>query len=254
MFARAQPTASREGRIDGSSGANFEASVAALLNALPPRRREDLELALAVIWTSNTLGPSGLDRTGDGIVDATDIQLLADDTYRLLTEIEGGNLLSTIEERERTDSTFTSADYVKRLDGLGYDQIIDLAGRPSELKLPRQLLYQGYPTWADYKRVERINEAIAAYNLQKFDDARAALRKLDVKWLTPYQRSNVEQILFSISYREDKLAEARDHLKNAIGSGGLNGEQRSTALVQIRVIESRLEANPPELLSMPKFP
>jgi hypothetical protein len=43
-------------RIDGTSLASFETSVVALQNDLSPRRREEFEVALAVIWIRNTLG------------------------------------------------------------------------------------------------------------------------------------------------------------------------------------------------------
>jgi hypothetical protein len=250
----AQPARSAGGRIDGSSGANFEASVAALLSALPTGRREDLGVALAVIWMSNTLGPSGLDRDGDGDVDTTDARLLAEDTHRLLADIERGDLLASIEKREQKYGSYTVADYVKRLDGLGYEEVLDLAGRPGKVSLPS--LRRSRPldsTIIDAKTAKTINEAIEAMNMRLFADARRAIEKLDASRLSPYERSKVEQILFVISYNEGELVEAREHLRAAVSAGGLNGQEVTTALVQIRFVESRFAASP-VLLPMPKFP
>jgi len=251
----AQPAASRDGRIDGSSAANFEASVAALQRGLPSRRREDFEIALAVIWTSNALGPSGLDQDGDGDGDADviDSQTLAKNTYDLLTDIQRGDVLSSIERRERKGGKYTAADYVRQLDGLGYDEVLDLAGRPDRVSLPSTKQSPDAIT-ISATTGKALNEAIEAFNLRKLADARRALERLTPSRLSPYEQSKVEQILCSVSYGEGKLAEAREHLQNAVSAGGLNQQEVAGALVQIRAIENQLAGNPPGLLAMPKFP
>src|SRR4029079_16333028 len=83
-------------RINGSSEAGFESSIAALQNSLPRRRREDLDIALALLWMTDSLGSAGLDLDRDGDVDRVDMRLLADRTKDLLADIERGDLLMSI--------------------------------------------------------------------------------------------------------------------------------------------------------------
>ena len=108
----------RDRRVDGSSEARFEFSIAALQNSLPPRRREDFDIALAVIWMSESLGSIGLDRDGDGDVDRADSRLLADRTMDLLTDIQRGDLLSSIEATRFTpDDAPRAAELADRVAG-----------------------------------------------------------------------------------------------------------------------------------------
>jgi hypothetical protein len=124
----------RDRRIDGSSGAKFESSVAQLQNSLPPRRREDFDIALAVIWLSESLGSAGLDLDGNGDVDHADLRRLADETMDLLPDIQRGDLLPTIEKRAAgSGGRYTAASYVRQLDGLTYEEVFDLAGRPARV-------------------------------------------------------------------------------------------------------------------------
>lgn len=51
------------------------------------------------------------------------------------------------------------------------------------------------------------------------------LAKLNLDRLTPYTRTKVEKVLVSISAAENNLDEAREHLVNAIESGGLNEDE-----------------------------
>ena len=121
---------SRGRQIDGSTKASFEASVALLQNQLRSRHREDFERALAVIWMGNTVGTGDFDRDSD--VDDDDARFLGQDARDLLTDIQRGNLLSAIEKRERNAGGYTAAAFIGQLDGLGYDEVLELAGRPSE--------------------------------------------------------------------------------------------------------------------------
>jgi tetratricopeptide (TPR) repeat protein len=50
--------------------------------------------------------------------------------------------------------------------------------------------------------------------------------------LSPYERGRTEQILFNIAYSQEKFQEARDHLKKAIDSGGLNAQEIDAARYQ----------------------
>ena len=70
-----------------------------------------------------------------------------------------------------------------------------------------------------------LNEAIELLNMPNYAAAQAKIATLNLDKLSPYERSKVEQILFSISYAQDKYAEARDHLKKAIDAGGLNAQE-----------------------------
>ena len=110
-------------RIDGTSAATFERSVAMLQNELPFRRREDFDVALAVVWT-RAAGVSS-DADGDGDVDYFDARMAADAAGDLLAAIQRGDLVSTIEDGKGES---VAAVYFKQLDGLGYDEVVALAG------------------------------------------------------------------------------------------------------------------------------
>jgi len=117
-------------QIDGSTRSSFEASIARMQNELRPRRREAFEAALAAIWIGRTVGTGDLDEDGD--VDSDDVRALVADAGDLLTDIQRGNLLSAIEGREQKSAGgYTVAAFMKQLDGLGDDEVIGLAGRPS---------------------------------------------------------------------------------------------------------------------------
>ena len=124
----------RDQRINGSSEAGFESSIAALQNSLPRRRREDLDIALALLWMTDSLGSAGLDLDHDGHVARVDMRLLADRTKDLLADIERGDLLMSIDKRATNSSGgYTTANYLRQFDGLRYDEVLDLAGRPARV-------------------------------------------------------------------------------------------------------------------------
>jgi tetratricopeptide (TPR) repeat protein len=77
-----------------------------------------------------------------------------------------------------------------------------------------------------------LNTAIEALNMEKYAEAQAAIATLNLEKLSPYERSKVEQILFNISYSQEKYAEARGHLQKAIDAGGLNEQEISQARYQ----------------------
>ena len=68
--------------------------------------------------------------------------------------------------------------------------------------------------------------------MEKYAEAQAAIGTLNLEKLSPYERSKVEQILFNISYAQEKYAEARGHLQKAIDAGGLNEQEVSQARYQ----------------------
>jgi hypothetical protein len=259
--ADAQST-ERARRIDGSSPARFEASVASLQNELRERRREDFDVALAIIWVSNTVDS---DFDDDGDTDLDDMRLLEQDADDLLTNIRRGNVVSAIQDRAEAGDEYTAADHFKQLDGLGYDEVVSLAGRPSgesyqaavrRFGAEGQCGQRGEQSVIRLKRCARspnapgggiglaagrtLNEAIEALNEQKYAEARAAIGKLRLNSLSSYERSKVEEILSAISYGEGKLAEARQHLENARAAGGLTAQETTDVLARIGFIDARL--------------
>jgi len=74
-----------------------------------------------------------------------------------------------------------------------------------------------------------LNEAIELLNKEDFKAASAKIETLKLDKLSPYERSKVEQVLFQITYSQEKYDEARTHLESAIKAGGLN-EQEISAL------------------------
>jgi hypothetical protein len=85
-----------------------------------------------------------------------------------------------------------------------------------------------------------LAEAIQALSAQKYAEAGAAVGRLDLETLRPYERSKVEQILFNVAYAEGDYSEARAHLVAAIDAGGLNEQETADALGWIRAIDSRI--------------
>ena len=111
-------------RIDGSSAATFERSVAMLQNDLPPSRREDFDIALAVTWMRAATPDAG-DVDGDGDADYFDARAMADNAGDLLAAIQRGDLVSAV---EKSKGEAVAAAYFKQLDGLGYAEVVALAG------------------------------------------------------------------------------------------------------------------------------
>ncbi len=67
-----------------------------------------------------------------------------------------------------------------------------------------------------------LTEAIEALNTENYAAAKQAIAKLNLDKLSPYERSQVEQILASIEQSQENYPSARDHLAAAIAAGGLN--------------------------------
>jgi hypothetical protein len=258
----------RTRRLDGSSAASFETSVALLQNELSQSRREDFATALAVIWTRNTASSGDFDSDGD--LDLDDIRLLEADADDLLTQILRGNVVSAIEEREQDGAAYTAADYFEQLDGLGYDEVVSLAGRPSSAayqaaqtraRLQASCYDQVHTSRAESRSCERffdemaqtldvrtgrrLNTAAEALNARRHAEARAAIGTLNFATLNAYERSKTEQILFSISYGEGKPAEAREHLLEALAAGGLNAQEISGVLDLLRALDAELAGGAP---------
>ncbi|MEO8465800.1 MAG: tetratricopeptide repeat protein [Gammaproteobacteria bacterium] len=77
-----------------------------------------------------------------------------------------------------------------------------------------------------------LNEAIELLNKEDFKGASAKIDTLKLDKLSPYERSKVEQIMFNISYSQDKYDDARGHLQKAIDAGGLNAQEIEQARYQ----------------------
>jgi Putative Zn-dependent protease, contains TPR repeats len=67
-----------------------------------------------------------------------------------------------------------------------------------------------------------LTEAIEKLNNDDFAGARAALDGLNKDRLSPYEKSRVEQIYFSLAVQAEDYAAARQHMEAAIASGGFN--------------------------------
>jgi hypothetical protein len=103
-------------------------------------------------------------------------------------------------------------------------------------KLPRQLT----PATA-----KALNEAIGELRAERYAEARAALGVLDLEKLNAFDRSNTEHILYRIARAEGQYAEARQHILNAIESGGLNDQELANARDRLAELDSTLTTVPP---------
>src|SRR5262245_23639442 len=83
----------RAQRIDGNTESSFERSVGVLQQTLPARRREDFEVALAVLWLRSSAAGDG-DADSDGLVDVNEMKALQQLSEEVLTDIKRGVLLS----------------------------------------------------------------------------------------------------------------------------------------------------------------
>ena len=77
-----------------------------------------------------------------------------------------------------------------------------------------------------------LAEAIELFNMDNHAAALAKLGTLKIDKLSPYERGKFEQISFNIAYAQEKYDQARNHLKLAIESGGLNAQEISEAQFQ----------------------
>jgi hypothetical protein len=145
VFVAAACASSR--RIDGSSAAAFERSVAMLQNDLPSRKRADFEVALAVTWMRAAALDAG-DVDADGDTDYFDARAMADNAGDLLAAIQRGDFVSSIEDYK---TGTVAASYFERLDGLGYAEVVELAGNldigPSVADLKRHVSQTACSSW-----------------------------------------------------------------------------------------------------------
>jgi hypothetical protein len=89
------------------------------------------------------------------------------------------------------------------------------------------------PTGIDAATGKVLTEAIEALNKENYAGAKAAVAKLKLDTLSPYERSRTEQILATIDSASDNYAGAQKHLQAAIDAGGLNEKEVSDTRYQI---------------------
>ena len=89
------------------------------------------------------------------------------------------------------------------------------------------------PTGIDAATGKILTEAIEALNKENYAGAKAAVAKLKLDALSPYERSRTEQILATIESSRDNYAGAQKHLQAAIDAGGLNEKEVSDTRYQI---------------------
>jgi tetratricopeptide (TPR) repeat protein len=89
------------------------------------------------------------------------------------------------------------------------------------------------PTGIDAATGKILTEAIEALNKDNYAGAKAAVSKLKMDSLSPYEKSRTEQILASIYSAEDNYNAARQHLQAAIAAGGLNEKEVQDTRYQI---------------------
>jgi tetratricopeptide (TPR) repeat protein len=77
-----------------------------------------------------------------------------------------------------------------------------------------------------------LNDALAALNAERYDEATNAIATLDRGSLSPFEQSRVEQVLFNVAYKQQQFDQARTHLQRAIDAGGLNAQEVSQARYQ----------------------
>ena len=78
-----------------------------------------------------------------------------------------------------------------------------------------------------------LTEAIEALNKENYAGATAAVAKLKLDQLSPYERSRTEQIMATIESSRDNYAGAQKHLQAAIDAGGLNEKEVQDTRYQI---------------------
>jgi predicted Zn-dependent protease len=97
---------------------------------------------------------------------------------------------------------------------------------PSHAQLPAASRQLDTPT------AQALSAAIEALNREQHDKARGLVTALPPATLTPFARSRVEQILFSVAYQQKRYDEAREHLQRAIAAGGLSEQEVADARYQ----------------------
>jgi hypothetical protein len=144
--------------------------------------------------------------------------------------------------------TATNASWVSRISAI----VIALAplaalGQPAALPPPLAEFLASLPQpprQLTLATSRALNDAIAELQAMRYDRARAALGELSLDELTPFDRSNTEHILYRIARAEGQYAEARQHILNAIDSGGLNEQEIANAQERLKELDPTLATAP----------
>lgn len=110
-------------------------------------------------------------------------------------------------------------------------EISQIAGRMSPSALDRRiataqrLLASNAIAPRNREAIATLNVAIADINAGRYAEARAAIGELDFNSLSPFEHSQAERVLYTVSYSEEKFAEAREHVEKSINAGGLSAEE-----------------------------
>jgi hypothetical protein len=281
----AQRNAWRALRIDGTSSATLEASVASMQNALPASQRADFEVALALIWADNSTRAGDVDQ--DGQLEIEDILELKADTADLLAAIQRGDFVSAIEALDQGGAEYTAADYFAQLDGLSVDAVLDLAGRPDEspqvgraVKATKaQVLCRdvqdpdGYhpsavrrrwcdryfrsPAAASVRTVatgEALSAALTAMRAGDTDAAEKSLAGVDLDELSAFDRGVAETTWAAIRYRQRLYPQAREHLQAAVDTEIMTQGDLEVIVGFIERLERMSQGVPPGVPAAPGVP
>lgn len=85
----------------------------------------------------------------------------------------------------------------------------------------------------DQRTGEILTKAIEFLNNDQNAQARTTLGELNMERLSPYERSRVEQMFFSLDVQDENYDGARQHMEAAINSGGLNEQEVSQGRYQL---------------------
>lgn len=104
-------------------------------------RRKYFDIALTVIYIDSAITASGGDIDQDGNIEGNDV----DAVLEVAIDAQRRSPLSAIEESRSLQQIYPADDYFRRLHGLGYEEVLALAGGPSVIERYRAA-FQTY--WA----------------------------------------------------------------------------------------------------------
>lgn len=102
-------------------------------------------------------------------------------------------------------------------------------------KADKEAAAQAQPRF-DPRTGKLLNQALEELNGGKSGKARATLEKISLERASPYEVSRIEQLFASIDQGDEKYGSAREHLKKALASGGLNDKEVSATRFQIATL------------------
>lgn len=97
------------------------------------------------------------------------------------------------------------------------------------------------PALSFAQEVQRLGKFYDAYTAEKYDEARKRGTELLGLRLSPFEVGTVERVLADIAQQEGRWPDAREHLRGALASGGLDDLAADAARHQIVVLFLREE-------------